>query len=193
MVRVTQIRFGKYFFVAFTEQEVDHTLPSLLIVATLNESSLIVSMENILIRPAANSEQKQLEALQLRASLNNAGDRDALLAHPDAIQLPLAQIAAGGVFVAESNGAIVGFATIEPRPDGQSELDALFVDPDMQRHGIGRSLVARCAEIAKSRSCTSLYVIGNPHAEKFYRVCGFEQIATTETRFGPGLVMRLPL
>ena len=56
-------------------------------------------MKDLLIRPAVTSEQKELEELQLRASLTNAGDRDALLAHPDAIELPLAQISAGGVFV----------------------------------------------------------------------------------------------
>src|SRR5215472_8446746 len=106
-------------------------------------------MQDILIRQAAVSEQKDLEDLQLRASLTNAGDRDALLAHPDAIELPLAQIAAGGVFVAEWNGAIVGFAAVEPRADGESELDALFVDPHMRRRGIARLLVAHCAEVAR--------------------------------------------
>ena len=34
-------------------------------------------------------------------SLSNAGDREALLAHPEAIELPLRQIEAGGVFVAK--------------------------------------------------------------------------------------------
>src|SRR5215471_2264066 len=104
-------------------------------------------MKDLLIRRAVTSEQKDLEDLQLRASLTNAGDRDALLAHPDAIELPLAQIAAGGVFVAEWNGAIVGFAAVEPRADGESELDALFVDPHMRRRGIARSLVEYCAKL----------------------------------------------
>jgi hypothetical protein len=85
-------------------------------------------MEKVLIRCAESYEQKGLEALQLRESLTNAGDRDALLAHPDAIQLPLEQITAGKVFVAEWNGSIVGFAVVEPRADGESELDGLFVD-----------------------------------------------------------------
>jgi hypothetical protein len=71
-------------------------------------------MRDFMIRQVVTSEQKELEDLQLRASLTNAGDRDALLAHPDAIELPLAQIAAGGVFVAEWNGTIVGFAALEP-------------------------------------------------------------------------------
>ena len=150
-------------------------------------------MQNFLIRHAAISEQKELEDLQLRASLTNAGDRDALLANPDAIELPLAQIAAGRVFVAECNGTIVGFAAVEPRTDGNSEPDALFVDPNMRRRGIARALLERCAELARTRESAALYVIGNPHARDFYRACGFDEIGTSETRFGTGLLMRLKL
>src|SRR5215471_8204955 len=105
-------------------------------------------MKDLLIRPAVTSEQRELEELQLRASLTNAGDRDALLAHPEAIELPLAQIVAGRVFVAEWNGTIVGFAAVEARRDGESELDALFVEPSMRRRGIARLLVEHCVGVA---------------------------------------------
>ena len=146
-------------------------------------------MEDLLIRRAKVSEQKELESLQLRASLTNAGDHDALLAHPDAIEVPIAQIAEGRVFVAESNGVVVGFAAVEPRMDGETELDALFVDPKARRHGIGRLLIKHCAGIARTRQSVALYVVGNPHAEEFYLACGFNLIGTTETRFGTGLLM----
>ena len=148
-------------------------------------------MRDVLIRLAVTSEQKELEDLQLRASLTNASDRDALLAHPDAIELPVAQIAAGGVFVAEWKGTIVGFAAVEPRPDGESELDALFVDPNMRRRGVARSLVAHCTKVARTRKSAFLYVVGNPHAREFYHACGFNLIGTSETRFGTGLLMRM--
>lgn len=148
-------------------------------------------MNTFLIRPALISEQKALEDLQLRASLNNPGDRDAMLAHPDAIELPLQQIARGRVFVSEQDGVVVGFAAVEPRADGESELDALFVDPEMQRRGIGRSLLAHCAKFAQAQGSRALHVVGNPHAEDFYVACGFNLIGTTETRFGTGLLMRM--
>ncbi len=96
---------------------------------------------NVLIRPAAMSEHQALVALQRRASLNNPGDRDALLANPDAIELPPDQIAAGHVFVAERDGAIVGMSAVLLREDQDTELDALFVEPHLWRHGIGRLLV----------------------------------------------------
>lgn len=148
-------------------------------------------LEDLFIRRATIFEQKELEDLQLRASLTNADDRDALLAHPDAIELPVAQIAAGGVFVAEWRGTIVGFAAVEPRADGESELDALFVEPNMRRRGIARSLVAYCAKVARTRESAFLYVVGNPHAKEFYAACGFNSIGTSETRFGTGLLMRM--
>lgn len=150
-------------------------------------------MSRFFIRDAVVSEQKQLEALQWRASLANAGDREALLAHPDAIQLPIDQIAAGTVFVSERDGVIAGFASVLPRPDGNVELDGLFVDPEVRRCGVGRSLVDHCAEIARAQGSAALCVIGNPHASDFYTACGFIVVGVTETRFGPGLLMRKTL
>jgi len=147
----------------------------------------------IIIRAAVIAEQQALEAVQLRASLTNDGDREALLANPDAIRIPLEQLAAGRVFVAELNGETLGFSAIEPRVDGQIELDALFVEPKIRRQGVGRLMVEYCAEVARKQGSTALHVIGNPHAENFYLSCGFEQTGTIQTRFGVGLQMRKAL
>jgi GNAT superfamily N-acetyltransferase len=139
---------------------------------------------------ALPSERHALEALQTRASLANPGDRAALLANQDAIDLPLEQIEAGHVVVLELEGAPKGFAAILPREDGNQELDALFVEPDTWRQGCGRALVDYCAGMARERGAAALHVIGNPHAEDFYKACGFESIGTTATRFGVGILMR---
>ena len=134
-----------------------------------------------------------LESLQWRASLSNPGDRDALLAHPDAIALPGEQIEQGCVFVAERDGVVAGFAAVVPRPDGGAELDALFVEPHLWKRGIGRQLVDHIAEVARARAAGFLHVVGNPHAEGFYTSCGFRVTGTVDTRFGVGLAMRRPL
>jgi N-acetylglutamate synthase-like GNAT family acetyltransferase len=147
-------------------------------------------MEDVRIRPAHESEQKSLEALQWRASLGNPGDREALLANPDAIELPIEQIRNGQVFVAEEEGSVLGFAAILPREDGDVELDGLFVEPDLWRRGVGRKLVERCAEEARSLGAGALHVIGHPNAEGFYKSCGFVLMGTTQTRFGPALLLR---
>jgi GNAT superfamily N-acetyltransferase len=144
----------------------------------------------VLVRPALVSEQQGLMALQRRASLSNAGDRAAILANPDAIAVPIEQIAAGQVLVAEIAGSIEGFATVLPREGGGSELDALFVEPRRWRQGVGRKLIEHCIDLARRQGSTVLHVIGNPHAEGFYSACGFELLGTTQTRFGIGLLLR---
>lgn len=144
-------------------------------------------------RTALVSEKAALEALQRRASLSNPGDREAILANPDAIEIPIDQLASGLVFVADSPDGTVGFAAILPRPDGESELDALFVEPSLWRRGYGRALVEHCVGAARQRGARALHVVGNPHAESFYVSCGFEVTGTEQTRFGPGLLMRKPL
>lgn len=148
---------------------------------------------DVSIRLARRDEQTMLESLQRRASLSNPGDREALLAHPDAIALPVEQIVDGSVFVAERDGAIAGFAAVVARPDGGAELDALFVEPHLWKHGIGRRLVEHVADVARTRAATFLHVIGNPHAEGFYVSCGFRATGTVDTQFGVGLDMRRPL
>jgi GNAT superfamily N-acetyltransferase len=142
------------------------------------------------VRPALLIEREALEALQLRASLANPGDRDALLANLDAIELPSSQIEEGQVLVAEVNGTVVGFASILPRPDGDTELDALFVEPQLWRSGIGSALIDKCIDAAKAAGSAALHVIGNPHAMGFYRSRGFIVIGTTATRFGDGQLYR---
>ncbi len=144
----------------------------------------------LLIRQANGAERRALEDLQRRASLSNPGDREALLEHPDAIDVPIEQIAAGYVFVAELDGAIVGFAAVVPREDGGSELDALFVEPHVWKRGIGRALVEHGARKACAAGARFLHVIGNPHAKGFYLACGFSVTGTIETRFGLGLAMQ---
>jgi GNAT superfamily N-acetyltransferase len=147
----------------------------------------------LLIRPAATHEREALEALQWRASLDNTGDREALLAHPDAIELPSQQIAAGHVFVAELDGAVAGFAAVLLRDDGDIELDGLFVEPNLQKQGIGRRLVEHCVDFTRAKRASMLHVIGNAHAEAFYGACGFVHAGTVKTRFGAGLLMRKKL
>jgi GNAT superfamily N-acetyltransferase len=145
--------------------------------------------ELLKIRLAVAAERRDLEKLQLRASLNNPGDRDALFANPDAIELPLEQITAGQVFVAERGGEMLGFAAVLPRDDGEIELDGLFVEPAAWRSGVGRILVNYCGTYARAKGSTLLHVVGNPHAASFYAACGFEHFGTHETRFGVGLLL----
>jgi GNAT superfamily N-acetyltransferase len=146
--------------------------------------------ESVSIRYAGAEERLALEDLQRRAGLANAGDREALLANPDAIRLPPEQIDARQVFVADRAGERLGFSVVLPRADGDAELDGLFVVPNLWGSGIGRTLVDHAADHARSLGARILHVIGNPHARGFYLKVGFVVAGECQTQFGPGLLMR---
>jgi GNAT superfamily N-acetyltransferase len=139
--------------------------------------------EALLIRLARAEEHEGLEALQRRASLALPQYREQLQVHPETIHLPPAQIANEQVFVAELDGRIAGFAAVVA-----GELDGLFVEPDLWRLGIGRSLTDAAVHEARRRGFT-LWVIANPDAREFYEKCGFAVEGEAQTRFGPALRM----
>jgi GNAT superfamily N-acetyltransferase len=141
-------------------------------------------------RFAIPAERLALEELQRRASLMSEEDRDALLAHPDAIELPLEQITAGRTIVAENVGELLGFAVVLQRDDGDAELDGLFVEPAQWRRGIGRALVAEAERLAARDGAASLWVIANTSALDFYGACGFVTVGEVATRFRPAPRMR---
>jgi GNAT superfamily N-acetyltransferase len=123
--------------------------------------------ECLAIGLAQPDEREVFEGLQRRASLASVGDRDALLANPDAIHLPPEQIEAHQVFVAERGALIVGFAAVLTRCEGDVDLDGLFVDPELWRTGLGKALVNQCVRHACDHGAQALHVIGNPHARRF--------------------------
>lgn len=139
--------------------------------------------EALTIRIARPEERDALEDLQRRASLALPDYREQLLANPDAIYLPPAQVANGQVIIAELDGVIAGFAAIVG-----GELDGLFVEPDRWREGIGATLVDAATHEAR-RKGLALTVIANPTARAFYEHCGFSAEGEVQTRFGPGLRM----
>ena len=139
--------------------------------------------ETLIIRAARPDEREALEDLMRRASLALPDYRDELETHPDAIHLPMEQVAAGDVFVAELDGKVAGFAALL---DG--ELDGLFVEPRLWRKGVGAALVKEAAHRAR-RIGLSLTVVAGPSARPFYEACGFTVEGPEQTRFGPALRM----
>jgi GNAT superfamily N-acetyltransferase len=137
----------------------------------------------LILRVAYPDEREQLEDLQRRASLELAEYRDQLIANPDAIHLPPAQLANGQVIVAEVEGSLAGFAAVVG-----GELDGLFVEPDLWGRGIGKALVDAAAHQAREKGLT-LTVVAQPGARRFYESCGFSVEGDEQTRFGPALRM----
>jgi GNAT superfamily N-acetyltransferase len=151
-------------------------------------------MAQIVIRDARPEDYPSLQSIFERASLSNAGDRDALLAHPEFLILDPELIGRGRTRVAMlSDDTIVGFASTSRTGDDVLELDDLFVDPDWQRHGAATELILQiCREAAKEKAFR-IDVTANDHAMAFYRMVGFESHGHVATEFGVGVRMHLTI
>ena len=138
----------------------------------------------MIVRPARADERDALEDIQRRASFALEQYRDVLVANPDAIALPASQVERGDVLVADVGGRLAGFAALEG-----GELDGLFVEPDLWRHGIGTALVEAAVHEARRRGLSLVTVVAEPAARNFYEKCGFRAEGETQTRFGPAIRM----
>jgi N-acetylglutamate synthase-like GNAT family acetyltransferase len=143
------------------------------------------------IRPARGAERDALEALQYRSSVDQPMYRAQLEAHPEVIELPMEQIEAGLVRVAEQDGVVVGFSALLERRGDACELDGLFVEPGRMRTGIGRRLLEDAQRTARERGATRIEVVANPQAVAFYEAVGFIRSGEAQTRFGPAPRMSL--
>jgi len=149
-------------------------------------------MSTFSVRDAVAGDEPALARIFRAASLSNAGDRDALLAHPEALTLPHDVLACGRTRVATSaDGTVVGFARTRPTDRGVLELEDLFVDPDAMGRGVARQLILRIVIEAASEDVVRIDVTANCHARDFYRAVGFVTGAPVDTEFGPAQRMHL--
>jgi GNAT superfamily N-acetyltransferase len=90
----------------------------------------------------------------------------------------------GGVYVAEMDGAVVGFAALQVVPLLERErplcrLTALVVDEEARRPGVGRALLERVEDEARRLGCERLEVTSESARREdtraFYERLGFEE------------------
>lgn len=139
------------------------------------------------IRDAAAEEQEALDALHRSSAFVWDEDRANLEAHPDALGIDPAAVAAGRVRVAVgAAGTVLGFAVTAPGEDADAcELEDLFVDPLVMRLGVGRALVEDAAARARSAGLRRITVIADARNFPFYEQVGFTLVGPAQTRFGP--------
>jgi len=150
-----------------------------------------LGLEAVSIRSPVDAERRALEELQFRASIHSTRYADVLRANPDAIEVPPRQFEQGLVRVAEDGDGIVGFAVLLPPVDGACELDALFIELDRMRTGIGRLLIDDAVARARGLGANRIEVVADPDDVDFYERVGFVGNEIVATRFGPGRRMRL--
>ena len=115
--------------------------------------------------------------------------------------------AAAHMLVAERDGEVVGVVALlapgEPSRavavDGEAELARLAVGSGARRHGIGRALTERCAELARTEGWPAIALWSRPYqtaGHRLYESLGYERVperdSVDETGYGR-LVFRLPL
>ncbi len=94
-----------------------------------------------------------------------------------------------GAFVAEVDGAIVGFAQIEPPTwNGRAAISHLYVSPPHRGRGVGRALLDALAEQARRKGARCLFVETqnvNYPAVQFYLAAGFYLCGLDESFYDP--------
>jgi GNAT superfamily N-acetyltransferase len=150
--------------------------------------------ETVLIRAGTPMDLPVLRRLFRRSSLSNQGDRESLLAHPEALEFSGRAVAEGRTRVAVAvDGTIVGFITSVAVGEATLEVEDLFVDPDRMRQGVGRQLMEDLVAWARRAGVGRIEVSANPHAEAFYLRVGFVRTGRLEMEFGPAWRMQLAL
>jgi hypothetical protein len=137
-------------------------------------------------RDAHRAERELLEDLQRRASTHSSPDRDQLLEHPVAIELPATQIDDGLVAPPSAQACRSACTPCSASWTGHVNSMACSWSPRQCRSGIRRLLIQDAVAIAR-RNATVIDITANPDAIAFYRSVGFSEGDETATRFGlPG-------
>lgn len=145
------------------------------------------------IRAARVDEIPALVELQRQASLIWDAYRADLLAHPEVMAIPTAQVRTGGVrVVVDEDDRPLGFSAVIEHEEAV-ELDGLFVAPEHMRRGLGGRLIADAVARARATGARRIEVTANLGAVPFYERLGFRQVGMTQTRFGPAPRYRLSL
>lgn len=127
------------------------------------------------LRAGREDEAEALSELALRSKGHWGYDRAFLDACREELRLRPGEVAARRTTVAEQDGRILGFATLEgDGPEG--ELGMLFVDPEAIGGGVGRLLYRHVLAEAGRLAFTRLTIEADPHAEPFYLAMGAQRI-----------------
>jgi N-acetylglutamate synthase-like GNAT family acetyltransferase len=87
-------------------------------------------------------------------------------------------------YVAEEDGAVIGFGTLNQR---QGEIEAVYVSPEVVRRGAGKALLQRLEERAQALGIKSLKMDASLNAVPFYESAGYESQKAMKHRLASGV------
>ncbi len=142
------------------------------------------------IRAGEAAEAAALTELALRSKGHWEYDAEFLAACREELTIRSADVAARRTAVAEEEGRILGFTTLDGEPP-KGALGMMFVEPDAIGRGVGRRLFLHTMDEARRRGFTRLTIDADPNAEPFYRAMGAVRIGATPSGSIPGRELAL--
>ncbi len=143
------------------------------------------------IRRAAPEEAARLSELAIRSKAVWGYEPEFMAACRDELTLSLDYVETTPTFVAEADGAAVGFYSLERLGETEVELGFLFVEPEAIGRGHGRRLIEHAKAQARAAGYATMVIQGDPHAERFYRAAGGRLAGTRESLSIPGRFLPL--
>lgn len=140
------------------------------------------------IRPARAGEATALSGLALRSKAHWGYDAAFIDACRDELTLREDELAPRRTLVAELDGRVAGFGTLEGDPP-YGELGMLFVEPAAIGRGVGGALLAALVDRARDLGFTRLAIDADPHAEAFYLAQGAVRVGAVASGSVPGRVL----
>ncbi|HEV7992460.1 MAG TPA: GNAT family N-acetyltransferase [Gemmatimonadaceae bacterium] len=99
----------------------------------------------------------------------------------DAVRLPGPYVPPrGGIWIAVAGDSVIGCVALQPLPAGVGEVKRMFVDEEWRGRGVGRALLERLVESARTRGHREIRLGTLPEmieAQTLYRSVGFVPIA----------------
>ncbi|MFE9920424.1 GNAT family N-acetyltransferase [Streptomyces sp. NPDC005774] len=126
---------------------------------------------HVSIRSARATEAEMLSALALRSKAHWGYDAEFLEACRDELTVGANEVARRRAMVADRDGHILGFTTLEGEPP-TGVLGMMFVEPRAVGQGIGSLLFKSTVAAGRDLGFTRLTIDADPNAEPFYRAMG---------------------
>ncbi|MBL8908625.1 MAG: GNAT family N-acetyltransferase [Rhizobiales bacterium] len=142
------------------------------------------------IRRAREPEAAVLSQIAFRAKASHGYDAAFMEACRAELTVAPADFVRRVFWAAEdSDGQVVGFAGLWPAVDGVAEVDPLYVEPTLQRGGVGRLLWFELEAHARATGAERIVLDSDPHAVGFYERVGCRVIGEAPSGSIPGRML----
>lgn len=143
----------------------------------------------LVIRPAVRSDVEILTDLAMRSKASHGYDAAFMEQCREELAIAEQTLRERDVWLAETDGVIVGFFALEPPADGVCEVNPIFVEPRLQQGGVGRALWQKLEERAHSVSAKAIGLDSDPNAMGFYEKMGLKVTGWSPSGSIPGRML----